>query len=62
MLATSGKNFLHALMMPHLPARAQHVPLRLDVGLVVYFWFCVVAFGIIKTVSGRRTASKPHKQ
>jgi len=69
----SVKNFVHALiavlagniayflLMPHLPLRAQHIPLRLDLGLVVDFWFCLVAFGIVKAIAGRRKESKLHK-
>jgi hypothetical protein len=57
------KNFAHALvavlvgnavyflLMPYLPPQAQHVPLQMDLGVVVDFWFCLVAFGVVKTVS-----------
>lgn len=61
-------NFLHALaavlagnaayflLMPYLPAGARHTVFRLDWGLVVDFWFCLVIFGAIKTVARwRRT-------
>jgi hypothetical protein len=73
MLKSSVTNFVHALiavlagnlayflLMPRLPARAQHVAFRLDLGLLVDFWLCLVAFGIIKTVAGRRTQSKLNK-
>jgi hypothetical protein len=43
-------NALYFLVLPHLPWRAYHVPFHLDVGLVVDFWFCLVAFGVIKTL------------
>ena len=64
-------NFLHALIavlagnaayflaMPHLPPPARHVAPRLDLGLVVDFWFCLVVLGIVKTVAARR--AKSHK-
>jgi hypothetical protein len=69
----SFKNFVHALisviagnlvyfvLMPRLPVRAQHVRFRLDLGLVVDFFFCLVVFGIVKTVAGDRKTSKLHK-
>ena len=59
-------NFLHALIAVlvgnaayfwlerYLPERARHVPFRLDAGMLVDFWFCLVVFGVIKTVAGRR--------
>jgi hypothetical protein len=43
-------NAVYLLLMPHLPPAARHTALRLDLGLVVDFWFCLVVFGLIKTV------------
>jgi len=69
-MSKSTANFLHALVAvlagnavyfvleSHLPARARHVPFRIDLGIIVDFWFCLVAFGIIKTVAGRRRAAR----
>jgi hypothetical protein len=71
-MKTSTRNFVHALiavlagnlvyflLMPRLPVRAQHVQFRLDLGLVVDFFFCLVIFGIIKTIAGDRKSSKLH--
>jgi len=50
LIAVLAGNILYFLLLPRLPARAQHVPLRLDLGLVLDFFFCLVVFGIIKTV------------
>jgi hypothetical protein len=59
-------NFLHALLAVllgngayfllarYLPPAARHVPFRIDLGVVVDFWLCLVMFGLIKTVAGRR--------
>ena len=33
----------------HLPAAARHEVDRLDLGLLVDFWFCLVAYGLIRT-------------
>jgi hypothetical protein len=64
-MSKATANFIHALvavltgngayflLMKYLPPPARHVPFQIDLGLVVDFWFCLVAFGIIKTVAGR---------
>ena len=66
-------NFIHALVAVvvgnvayfllgrYLPPAARHVPFQLDLGLVVDFWFCLVMFGLIKTVAGWRRASNRPK-
>jgi hypothetical protein len=35
------------------------MPFQIDLGLVVDFWFCLVVFGLIKTMAGRKGDSKP---
>jgi cytosine/uracil/thiamine/allantoin permease len=69
-MSKSAANFVHALVAvlagnaayflleKYMPARARHVPLKIDLGMVVDFWFCLVVFGIIKTVAGWRRESK----
>jgi hypothetical protein len=56
-------NFLHALaavlignavyflVMPYLPAPARHVAPRVDLGMAVDFWFCLVVLATIKTIA-----------
>jgi len=68
-LSKSTINFLHALvaviagnaayflLMRYFPPRARHVPFQIDLGLVVDFWFCLVVFGAIKTIAGRKSKS-----
>jgi hypothetical protein len=70
-MSKATANFIHALvavltgngayflLMKYLPPRARHVPFQMDLGLVVDFWFCLVAFGVIKTVAGWRRGSSP---
>ncbi|HYA25526.1 MAG TPA: hypothetical protein VEF05_15290 [Terriglobales bacterium] len=72
-MSKSADNFLHALVAvlvgnaayflleKYLPPRAHHVPFKIDLGMVVDFWFCLVVFGIIKTVAARTRSSKLHK-
>jgi hypothetical protein len=67
----SVTNFLHALaavlagnavyflLLPHLPTAIRHVTLHVDLGLIVDFWFCLVALGIIKTVAWWRREANP---
>ena len=39
-------------LMPHLPATAQHQPFRLDWGLLVIAWICLVLYGAIELAVG----------
>jgi hypothetical protein len=43
-----GALLYYFVLMPHLPARAQHQPFRLDWGLVVLAWICLVFYGAIE--------------
>ena len=36
------------VLMPHLPLAAQHQPFRLDWGLLVLTWICLVIYGSIE--------------
>jgi hypothetical protein len=42
-------NVVYFLLVPSLPAAARHRPLRVDLGMVIDFWFCLVAYGVIRT-------------
>jgi capsular polysaccharide biosynthesis protein len=53
-------NLLHALcaiilgnvayfFLAHFLPLARHRPFQLDLGLLIDFWFCVVAYGLIRT-------------
>lgn len=61
LVAVLAGNLVYFLLMPRLPVRAQHVWFRLDLGLVVDFFFCLVIFGVIKTIAVDRKTSKLHK-
>ena len=62
LVAVLAGNAIYFLLMPHLPVRAQHRYDRLDFGLVIDFWICVVIYGVISTVQfllrRRRATSK----
>ena len=51
LIAVLAGNLVYFLLMPHLPQAAQHNPLKLDLGVLIDFWFCVVFLGAIKTVA-----------
>lgn len=42
-------NAAYLLMSPYLPPSARHTVFKLDLGMLVDFWFCLVAFGLIRT-------------
>jgi ABC-type uncharacterized transport system permease subunit len=46
------------VLMPHLPPAGRHRPDRLDLGLIVDFWVCVVLYGVIELVDRRRQRSR----
>jgi hypothetical protein len=49
LLAVVLGNVVYFILVPALPLAARHHPLRLDLGVIVDFWFCVVAYGVIRT-------------
>jgi len=55
--AVLAGNIVYFLLMPHLPPAARHNPARLDLGVIVDSWFCLVFLGVIKTVTkwGKRS-------
>jgi hypothetical protein len=42
-------NIAYFLLVPSLPPSARHRPFQWDLGMLIDFWFCVVAFGLIRT-------------
>jgi energy-converting hydrogenase Eha subunit A len=49
LLAVILGNVVYFVLAPSLPPAARHQPFRFDVGMLVDFWFCVVAYGLIRT-------------
>jgi len=49
LLAIVLGNVVYFLLVPSLPPAARHRPFQPDLGLVVDFWFCLVAYGLIRT-------------
>lgn len=42
-------NAAYLLLSPYLPAAARHKIFKMDLGVLVDFWFCLVALGLIRT-------------
>ncbi|HXJ90903.1 MAG TPA: hypothetical protein VMS18_29110 [Candidatus Binatia bacterium] len=42
-------NVVYFLLVPSLPPVARHRTFRPDLGMLVDFWFCLVAYGLIRT-------------
>ena len=57
LIAVLVGNGLYFLVERFLPAGAHHSPFRIDLGMVVDFWFCLVVFGVVKAVAGRRSTN-----
>ncbi len=49
LLAVLLGNVAYYALMPSLPQAARHKLFQIDLGLLVDFWFCLVAFGLIRT-------------
>lgn len=42
-------NLVYFLLLPSLPPIARHHRFHIDLGMAVDFWFCLVAYGLIRT-------------
>jgi hypothetical protein len=42
-------NVAYFLLAPTFPPIARHHPFHLDLGMLLDFWFCLVAYGLIRT-------------
>ena len=42
-------NVVYFLLLPSLPQVARHRPFQIDLGMLLDFWFCLVACGLIRT-------------
>jgi len=42
-------NLVYFSLTPSLPPAVRHRPFQLDLGTLLDFWFCVVAYGLIRT-------------
>ena len=49
LLAILLGNIVYFLLYPSLPVIARHRPYHVDIGMVIDFCFCLVAYGLIRT-------------
>jgi hypothetical protein len=49
LLAILLGNVVYFLLLPSLPSVARHRPFQFDLGMIIDFWFCLVAYGLIRT-------------
>jgi hypothetical protein len=42
-------NVVYFLLLPSLPPVARHQPIHVDLGMLIDFWFCLAAYGLIRT-------------
>ena len=49
LLAIILGNVVYFVLVPSLPPAARHRPFQLDLGMILDFWFCLVAYGLIRT-------------
>jgi hypothetical protein len=55
LIAIVAGNLLYFfVLMPHLPPSGRHVPFRIDLGLVVDAWICLVMYGIVEWLDRKR--------
>ena len=62
LIAVLVGNALYFLLMPKLPVPARHNINRLDLGLVVDFWICLVIYGLLELFKRWRRASRNASQ
>jgi hypothetical protein len=48
-----GSPLYFFVLMPHLPLAGRHQPFRIDLGLVVNLWVCLVFYGVIEWLDRR---------
>jgi hypothetical protein len=61
LVAVVGGNALYFGLARFLPPWAHHIAFRIDLGMVVDFWFCLVVFGVVKTVADWRRGAWSRK-
>lgn len=49
LLAIILGNVVYFALVPSLPLIARHRPFRVDLGMVIDFWFCLVIYGLIRS-------------
>ena len=53
---------IYFLLMPELPRLARHTTFRIDLGLVVDFWMCLVIYGLLEFLKRLRRSRQDASQ
>jgi hypothetical protein len=56
-----GNAIYFLVIMPLLPPAGRHGIARIDLGLVIDFWVCLVVYGIIEVILRRKRAGAARK-
>ena len=56
MAVVIGNAIYFLMIMPLLPLAGRHKIARIDLGLAIDFWVCLVVFGLIELVRRRKRA------
>jgi len=54
LIAVISGNVVYLSLQRFLPARGQHLPFRIDLGLLADFWLCALIFIILLALFGTR--------
>ena len=54
----AGNLLYFFVLMPHLPPAGRHIPYRIDLGLLVDLWVCLVLYGIVEWFDRKRLATR----
>jgi hypothetical protein len=57
-LAVIIGNAIYLLVERYLPPRARHQPFRIDWGLAVDFWFCLVVYALLSLLKKFRSRAR----
>lgn len=60
LIAVVVGNLLYFFVLtPHLPPAGRHQPFRIDIGLLVDAWVCLVLYGVLEWLDRKRRRLKP---
>jgi hypothetical protein len=49
-IAVVAGNLIYLAIQSHLPPRGQHQLYKIDWGLAIDFWICLVCYGLLKMI------------
>jgi ABC-type uncharacterized transport system permease subunit len=55
----AGSLLYFFVLMPHLPPAGRHQPFRIDLGLLVDAWLCLVMYGMVEWLDRKWRRNRP---